>query len=88
MDCSEVNKLDYFYLPLIILISLTIAFGIKSVLAILVLIILSLTLALFFPNHMIFFWISLSIHTYTVYDKIFILIKINGINIIYIDWKC
>lgn len=37
----------YFYLPLIILISLTIAFGIKSVLAILVLIILSLTLALF-----------------------------------------
>ncbi len=47
MDCSEVNKLDYFYLPLIILISLTIAFGIKSVLAILLLIILSLTLALF-----------------------------------------
>lgn len=37
----------YFYLPLIILMSLVIAFGIKSVLAILVLIILSLTLALF-----------------------------------------
>ncbi len=45
----------YFYLPLIILISLAIAFGIKSVLAMLVLIIpiLSLVLALmiYWPRH-------------------------------------
>jgi len=43
----------YFYLPLIILISLAIASGIKSILAMLVLIILSLALALmiYWPRH-------------------------------------
>lgn len=45
----------YFYLPLIILMSLVIAFGIKSVLMILVLIILilslSLALLIYWPRH-------------------------------------